>query len=125
MVIVVARPRDVGKEGQAVLAEFYQGRLVVRPNDDPWHQATNFIRASAGDDASGQCWRHDKLTEALATADGRISPAAAMDLLAGVAQPNTQWSVVYEMSTGELAVVMGRDYEHVFRFHLADNSLSE
>ncbi len=48
-----------------------------------------------------------------------------MDLLAGVAQPNTQWSVVYEMTTGELAVALGRDYEQIYRFQLIGNTLSE
>ncbi len=113
------------RSGRAVLAEFYQGRLVIRPNDGPWHQATNFIRASVEGDVNGRCWRHDQLSEALAAADGRLSPAAAMDLLAGVAQPNTQWSVVYEMSTGELAVAMGRDYEQIYRFQLANSTSSD
>jgi hypothetical protein len=113
------------RTGQAVLAEFYQGQLVIRPNDGPWHQATNFIRASVGNDARGQCGRYDKLTETLAASEGSLSPTAAMDLLAGVAQPNTQWSVVYEMSTGGLAVAMGREYEHIFHFQLADHILSD
>ncbi len=113
------------RSGRAVLVEFYQGQLVIQPNESPWHQATNFIRASAGNDPRGQCWRHDKLTADLAAADGRLSPSAAMDLLAGVAQPNTQWSVVYEMSTGELAVAMGRDYEEVYRFQLIGDSSSD
>lgn len=113
------------RSGRAVLVEFYRGQLVIQPNEDPWHQATNFIRASTGDDPRGQCWRHDHLTDALEDAEGRLSPTAAMDLLAGVAQSNTQWSVVYEMSNGELAVAMGQNYDEIYRFQLIRNTLSD
>ena len=41
-----------------------------------------------------------------------------MDLLAGVAQANTQWSVVYGLSSGDVQVMMGRQHEHLHPFHL-------
>jgi hypothetical protein len=46
-----------------------------------------------------------------------------MALLAQVSQDNTQWSVVYEMSSGNVNVVMGREYEavHTSRLDLADD----
>jgi hypothetical protein len=108
------------RTGRAVLVEFYQGQMAVQPNENPWHQATNFIRASAGEEASGLCWRYDNLAVRLQETDGRLSPAGAMDLLESVAQPNTQWSVVYEMSTGEVSVVMGQQYEQVYIFELTE-----
>jgi hypothetical protein len=43
-----------------------------------------------------------------------------MDLLEEVAQANTQWSVVYEFSTGEVNVAMGRQFWEVHTF-LLDN----
>jgi hypothetical protein len=50
---------------------------------------------------------------------GFVSAAGALDLLADVSQPDfTQWSVVYEMTQGEVEVAMGRDYDRAFRFPL-------
>ncbi len=40
--------------GRSVLVEFYQGQLVLIPNERPWHMATNFLRASAGESAGGE-----------------------------------------------------------------------
>lgn len=107
------------RAGKAALVEFYQGQIVIQPNENAWHQATNYIRASAGDDASGQCWRYDNLTTRLEETGGSLSPDSAMELLHSVAQPNTQWSVVYEMSTGGVSVVMGQQYGEVYAFDLA------
>jgi len=43
--------------GHSALVEFYQGEMVVIPNETPWHLATNFLRASVGESAEGTCWR--------------------------------------------------------------------
>jgi hypothetical protein len=102
--------------GRAALVEFFQGAMVVIPNDAPWHQATNFLRAAAGKSAQGQCWRYDSIAERLAEAGGCITPADAMALLEDVAQDGTQWSVVYEMSKGQVNVAMGRAYEDGYTF---------
>ncbi|MFC2030733.1 carcinine hydrolase/isopenicillin-N N-acyltransferase family protein [Chloroflexota bacterium] len=98
------------REGQAALIEFYQGEMVVTSNDTPWHLATNFLRASAGDSAEGHCRRYDTLSERLSQAGGSLGDLAAMSLLGDVAQPGTQWSIVYGLTSGEVDVVMGRDY---------------
>jgi len=99
--------------GQAVLIEFYRGEMVVTPNEKPWLIATNFICASFKD-TSGQCWRYDTITEALEASSGRLTAGETMDLLAEVAQASsTQWSVVYNLTTGEIQVATGRDYDAV------------
>jgi len=98
--------------GRSVLVEFYQGRMVVMPNQAPWHAATNFLRAAAGDSAVGECWRYDTLQRRLAQAEGRLAVPQALELLGDVSQPSTQWSVVYGMSSGQVDVVMGRGYDH-------------
>ena len=51
-------------------------------------------------------------------AGGSLGVAPAMDLLAEVAGELTQWSVIYEMSTGTVQVTMGRQYEIPHAFHL-------
>ena len=105
------------RSGRAVLVEFYQGQRHVFPNEHPWHLATNFLRASV-DDPSGQCRRYDVLDGRLAESEGRLSAHEAMDLLSQVAQVNTQWSTLYNLSAGTVSVAMGRDYQEVHTFEL-------
>jgi hypothetical protein len=104
--------------GRALLVEFYEGEIVVIPNETPWHQATNFLRASAGESAEGECWRYDKISQRLTEAEGQLTVQDAMDLLSDVSQGVTQWSVVYGMSSGDVNVVMGREYGNVHTFRL-------
>jgi len=104
--------------GCSALVEFYQGEMVVIRNETPWHLATNFLRASAGESAEGQCWRYDKISQRLTQAEGQLTTQDARDLLAAVAQEGTQWSVVYGMSTGDVNVTMGQKYDNVHTFPL-------
>lgn len=102
--------------GRAVLVEFYKGERFLLPNEAPWHLATNHLRCIARGD--GGCQRYRTVSERLAATNGHLDAQAAMQLLSNVAQGNTQWSVVYNMTSGELAVVIGQSYETVFPFHL-------
>jgi hypothetical protein len=105
--------------GRSVLVEFYQGEMVVIPNEMPWHLATNFLLASAGESAQGLCWRYDRISRRLTEAEGRITAQNAMDLLAQVSQEGSQWSIVYGMSSGDVHVTMGREYDEVHILHLS------
>ena len=105
--------------GKAVLVEFYKGEMVVIPNERAWHQATNFLLSAVADSSpEGNCWRYDKITARLSLVEGRLSTADALALLSDVSQSNTQWSVVYGISTGEISIAMGRNYDTVHTFHL-------
>ena len=106
--------------GRAVLVEFYEGEMVVIPNEEPWHLATNFLRTAAGDDPQSQCPRYARIYERLAAAQGRTTLQEAMETLQGVAQPSTQWSIVYGMSSGEVGVVMGRRYGEGHSFQMGN-----
>jgi len=110
------------RSGQSALVEFYQGKVQVIPTDNPWHLATNFLVSSVGDHTAGQCPRYDKIDQQLSAAGGRIDAAEAMRLLHDVSQPNTQWSVVYGINTGEIVVTLGRQYSraHTFQIDLND-----
>jgi hypothetical protein len=117
------------RSGRAALAEFYRGQLVVTENDaTPWHVATNFVRAGAGASPLGRCQRYDRIHARLTETEGQLTPSQALDLLADVAQNNTQWSVVYRMTTGDgmatadVLVVLGRHYEQVHAFELLPSS---
>ena len=107
-------------KGKAAVVEFYQGKKVVIENSQPWHSATNFLLSSVEDPKDGHCWRYDKINARLNEEQGRLDSQAAMDLLAGVAQPNTQWSIVYLMAHGEVSIVMGRDYTNVQTYKTSD-----
>jgi hypothetical protein len=96
--------------GRAVLVEFFQGEMVTLPNEESWHQATNFLLSQAGQTGDQTCWRYDRIAKRLAEVGGRLSAGEAMELLAGVAQGSTQWSVVYGLESGRVDVVMGREY---------------
>jgi hypothetical protein len=103
--------------GRAALIEFYRGKVYVIANKNPWHHATNFLRSSV-EDTEGKCWRYDILTRQLTIARGRATIPDAMKLLQEVAQTGTQWSIVYEMNTGEIRVTMGRQYNRAHTFQL-------
>ena len=105
--------------GHSALIEFYRGEMVVTFNESDWCLATNFLRASVGESAEGACWRYDRINRRLVQAQGRLATQDALDLLAQVAQGNTQWSIVYGMSTGDVSVVMGREYDDAHTLHLA------
>jgi hypothetical protein len=107
--------------GRSALVEFYQGEMVVIPNDVPWHQATNFLRAASGEDSEGICWRYDLISRQLTSSEGRLDAHEAIDLLKAVAELGTQWSVVYGMHTGEVDVVMGQRFDTLHTFWLSSS----
>ena len=104
--------------GCAVLVEFYQGEMVIILNETDWHLATNFLRASAGASAEGECRRYDQINRRLTESQGQITTQEALDLLADVSQESTQWSVVYGMNSGDVNVALGREYNDVHILHL-------
>lgn len=103
--------------GKSFLVEYYLNEMVVISNRNPWHLATNFLVKPIDSFPQGACWRYDKIHQELVESAGMLSPINALQLLDEVSQANTQWSIVYEMHTGNINVVMGRDFEstHVFQ----------
>lgn len=104
--------------GHAALVEYYQGQMVITASPTPWHMATNFLRAQAGEQPKGWCERYDHIAERMQQTQGRLAPSQAMQLLSDVSQDSTQWSVVYQINTLQINIVMGRDYAHFANFTL-------
>lgn len=102
--------------GKAVLVEIYDGETIVLPNEQPWHLATNHLRCIANGD--GGCPRYRLLSEKLNQTGGKMDKKDAMRLLSDVAQDGTQWSVVYNLTSGDVSVVIGQGYEQVYSFKL-------
>ena len=99
--------------GDSVLVEFYEGEMVVSRNESSWQTATNFLVASSNGRPQGQCWRYDRISQHLQEVEGQMSSQDAFLLLGDVSQSSTQWSTVYQMATGDVSIVMGRDYSGV------------
>ncbi len=104
--------------GSAALVEFLDGEMVVIPNTQPWHLATNFTLTGQAS-AAGNCPRYDRIQAKLESTEGALSPQQALELLATTAQKITQWSVVYDLSQLQVQVVMGQQMERVHTFKLA------
>jgi hypothetical protein len=103
---------------RSALVEFYAGEMVITANENAWHLATNHLHTAADETGHSGCWRYDKMYQRLAETGGQLATQDALDLLAGVSQESTQWSVVYGMRTGDVNVAMGRKYTAVHTFHL-------
>lgn len=102
--------------GKAVLIEFFHGEMILIPNDAPWHLATNHMRCIAVGD--GGCWRYETISDQLTELDGQLDPSAGMQLLSEVRQDSTQWSAVYNMTNGDINVVIAGSYDSVYSFQL-------
>jgi len=102
--------------GDSVLVEFFQGEMHVFQNEVPWQLATNFLVAGTDGQTQGQCLRYDHISQRLEELEGRSTVGEALRILDEVSQGNsgsetsTQWSVVYDMGSGEVHIVMGQEY---------------
>ena len=109
--------------GQAAVIEFIDGEMVLLRNEEPWQVSTNVVISEVPEDeriAAGH--RYQVVTEALERTEGLVGRAEAMTLLSEVANNGssypTMWSVVYNMSTGGIQVVVGRQYDTAYEFRL-------
>jgi hypothetical protein len=106
--------------GDSAVIEFVGGVMKVLRSEEPWQVSTNFV--ISGEDpgqARSLCWRYARASERLEWAAGRISRQEAMELLEDVSQDLTMWSVVYDMTDGDVSVAMGRDYDQIHEFALS------
>jgi len=104
--------------GKSALVEYFNGEMQILYNEQPWHLTTNFLRSSVDDPKDGNCWRYNKITAQLTETNGQIDAEDAIQLLADVAQNNTQWSIIYQMSSGQTSVAMGQGYKNIHQFQL-------
>jgi hypothetical protein len=106
--------------GQSVLIEYIDSQMAVLPNEYAWHLATNHLLANGIKVGGSSGWRYDLLEERLTAAGGILTPVAAMDLLSEVSQRfiSTQWSAVYDGSTGSISLALARNYDAVHTFQL-------
>lgn len=104
--------------GEAVLIEFLEGEIQIMTNQKPWHQATNFLLSEISSATNGICYRYDAISGYLIDKAGSLTSNQAMALLSKVSQDSTQWSIVYNLMSGEIQVSIGKRFEHPYTFQL-------
>jgi hypothetical protein len=97
----------VDATGNSAVIEFLNGKMEVIRSSEPWQVATN-IQLTGTKDVASLCYRYRTAEKTLQKTGGVISEADAMKLLKfEICQANTLWSVVYNLSTGDIQVSMG------------------
>ena len=108
--------------GNSAVVEYIGGKPQVFRSPQPWQISTNFLFAEVPLARAGEeCWRYKKVDTTLSQSQGLLSAEAAMGLLKNVSQAGTTgtiWSVVYNLSRGQVQVVIDRDYDQVYSFEL-------
>jgi predicted choloylglycine hydrolase len=107
--------------GDAAVVEFVDGRTHVHRKRDPWIAATNFLLTGAEEAERQADRRYRTASGRLRKAKGALTADGALDLLESIAQPHTRWSVVYGLRSGDVRLVMGRQYGTVHDFRLAQS----
>jgi len=105
--------------GNSVVVEFIDGEMILLEGQDPWQVSTNFlisIEHPQGSDSS--CWRYNAAFDALQEFRGNITADEGMTILESVSQANTIWSILYNRTTGEISIAVGRDYKNLHQFKL-------
>jgi hypothetical protein len=105
--------------GDSAIVEFIDDEMHVLHSEEPWQVSSNFVVARAlPEGARSGCRRYNSAYRALEAAGGVVSLEEAIAILELVRQPHTMWSVVYGVSSGDVRVAMGGDYEAVASFRL-------
>jgi len=90
--------------GKSVIIEFLEGEMKVIPNTGPWQVSTNFIFSEFDDPGQAGCWRFHRASAILEEVGGSVTEPSVMEILKQVSQTNTIWSVVYNMSSGDISI---------------------
>jgi hypothetical protein len=108
--------------GNSTLVEFIDGEVIFLEAQGDYQVATNFLQRSSTQSQSGHCWRFDQLDDQLRDRERPLSMLAALDLLNSVSQSgggsSTQWSIIYNFSSGEVNISMGIPPGAVHQYHL-------
>ena len=104
----------------AALIEYHDGKMHVfrSSGEAPWQLGTNFPVVLTEGDPAGHCWRYDRIEATLREHDGALSQDEAADLLQAVSTPMTRWSIVYDLATLEMGLVIERETGTVHTFSL-------
>ncbi len=107
------------RSGESVVVEYIRGEMHVLREETPYQVMTNYILQGARTGQYAPCLRYRAVHEGLGDHNGVVSAREAMDLLSEASQSSTIWSIVYDASTGEISVAMGRRYKRAHTFSLS------
>jgi len=104
----------------AALIEYHDGEMYVFRSlpEAPWQLGTNFPVVLTEGHPQGNCWRYDRIEEALRESGGELSASEAMALLQAVSTDMTQWSIVYDLATLEMQLAVERRADAIHTFSL-------
>lgn len=106
------------RTGKAVVVEYHDGMMDVIDLAESLPAVTNFYLFEENGEGSGQD-RYAAIRSALTGNAGVLTEQQALELLVKVGAPNwTQWSALYNLTTGEVCVFPGYDLERLRRFEL-------
>ncbi len=107
------------RSGRSAVVELVGREISVLRSTHSWQVATNFIITGLSpENARASCWRYKKVWDTLENQGNKLSSLNALSLLKDVSQQHTIWSVVYDTSSLDFLVVMGRKYDRVHEFSL-------
>ncbi|GAA3490109.1 carcinine hydrolase/isopenicillin-N N-acyltransferase family protein [Streptomyces cremeus] len=105
--------------GDSAVVELVGGRNVVAERGrQPWNGAVNFTFAGTPAAERRNDARYGTAAKTLDAARGVLDTGGSLELLRSVAQPHTQWSVVYGLKTGRVTLVTGQRWGKRHEFTL-------
>jgi len=108
------------RSGKSAIIEFHDGEMNIIRNTGPWQVSTNFIFSELEDPFLAGCWRFNTACSILGANGGDVNSSSTMDILQSVANENTNWSVVYNMSSGDITIATGREFTNTLQYNLND-----
>jgi hypothetical protein len=106
-------------QGNSAIVEFLENDIKVTREDKRHQTVTNFIVYQGLNEGEGsnEFERYDTIENKLVSLNSVIGEEDAMKLLSDVRMPGkTQWSVVYNQSSGEVHLCMDGQYDQVYQF---------
>jgi hypothetical protein len=114
--------------GRSVIAEYYDGGLQVVETDADYQIASNFIAYNGVNIGEGytEFERYDTVKAAIEKNAGTLSEEQAISLLAqiGIKDEDTdklQWTVLYNLTSGEGELFAHRNIENIIHFRIVVN----
>lgn len=111
--------------GKSVVIEYYDGKLQTVTTDEDYQIASNFIEYKGLNIGEGytEFDRYDTVKAAIEENGGKLTEEQAIELLAklGIVDEGVdklQWSVVYNLTTGEGKIFAHRDTDNIIDFSL-------
>lgn len=106
--------------GHSVIVEFYDGEIQIVETETDYQIATNFIAYNGLNIGEGftEFERYDAVEKELADNNGVLNEDDAISLLARVGVRDgevdkLQWSVVYNLTTGDVRLFIHRDTDNI------------